>query len=179
MSEKKNRRDFLSVGATAVLGLSALGIGSGCASQSGPIETEDLGSLNRDKLDMLNGDADLRDRWVASAKDLATKLNQDDALRERFLTNTESVRLVRLYNDNEAAFEPMFGKVDGRTREGRMLKMVISAEMFDNVAGFDFSYEGVDYEDELCCGFVNGCCTLHFWDDDYYGNYSSCSHSSW
>jgi hypothetical protein len=178
MSKRKNRRDFLSVGATAVLGLSALGVGAGCVTQAEPIIPDDS-SLNQDKLDMLLGDPDLCERWVASARELANKLNQDDVLRERFLTNTESVRLVRLYNDHRGAFEPLFGKVDGRNREGRMLKMVVSAEMFDNVAGFDFAYEGVDYEDEVgCCSFLIGCCTLHFWNDNYYAA-NNCGHNSW
>jgi hypothetical protein len=163
------RRSFLTTGAVAI-GAAAVG-GAACSTtSSGTIATMATPSINAEKLQMFINDPALQKSWIAQVKDVAHQLATDATMREKFLTRTESVRLVKLYNDHESVLEPMIGKLDGRTLDGRMTKMVIAAEIFDNVAGFDFAYEGLEYQDDKCCSCLNGCCTAHTWGS-YYGKY--------
>jgi hypothetical protein len=165
------RRSFLKTGAVAI-GAAAVG-GAACsttATPQAPVATMAAPVINAEKLQMFINDPALQKTWLTQVKEVAQQLVADATLREKFLSRTESVRLVKLYNDNLSVIEPLMGKVDGRTPEGRMVKMVVAAEIFDNVAGFDFGYEGLEYQDDKCCSFMNGSCTAHYWGN-YYGNY--------
>lgn len=164
------RRSFLTTGAVAI-GAAAVG-GAACSTTATPTTVATMAApvINAEKLQMFLNDPALQKTWINGVKEAAHQLATDADLRERFLSRTESVRLVKLYNDNVSVIEPLIGHFDGRTVEGRMTKMVIAAEIFDNVAGFDFGYEGLEYQDDRCCSWLNGGCNVHYWGN-YYGNY--------
>jgi hypothetical protein len=163
------RRSFLKTGAVAI-GAAAVG-GAACSTTSPTtIATMAAPAINAEKLQMFLNDPALQKSWIAQVKDVAHQLATDAALREKFLSNTESVRLIKLYNDHQSVIEPLVGHFDGRSLEGRMAKMVIACEVFDNVAGPDFAYEGLEYQDDRCCSNYNGCCIVHGWGS-YYGKY--------
>jgi|WetSurMetagenome_2_1015567.scaffolds.fasta_scaffold314697_2 hypothetical protein len=169
---KKNvgRRSFLRTGAVAI-GAAAVG-GAACTTTSPSTSPIAMAApvINAEKLQMFLNDPALQKSWLAQVKDVAHQLATDAALREKFLSNTESVRLIKIFNDHQSVLEPLVGTYDGRTLEGRMAKMVIAAEVFDNVSGPDFAYEGLEYQDDKCCSNYNGCCIVHSWGS-YYGKY--------
>ncbi|MFH0901481.1 MAG: hypothetical protein V2A73_12710 [Pseudomonadota bacterium] len=163
-----DRRNFLKVGATAVLGLGAVGVGAGCLNALDAPPTGE-GVLNEERIGALEADPELRSTWRGEVKDLADAMMNDAGMREKFITRTNSVQLVRLYNDHLDILEPLLGQVDGSQLEGRLFKMIASSELFDGVEGFDlaYTYGGEDYEDQACSRFMAGCCTTHFWDNRY------------
>jgi hypothetical protein len=78
-------------------------------------------------------------QYLKLVDQVAQKLVADPALASTILSSVDGVMLVNLFNMNRETLEPLVGRLDGRTREGRIRKILHASEFFREVAGFDRS----------------------------------------
>jgi hypothetical protein len=138
--------------------------------------------LEAEKFQRLS-DPRTRDEYLKAVSQVVQYLSTDAYARAAFLESADAATLTLLYNANAARLEPLLGKIDGRTREGRLAKVVHAAELFAGASGTDRSHfttgeggnrtqdmaELVDSSSSSSCsgcdvgGLLLGCCIIHFW----------------
>lgn len=138
--------------------------------------------LEAEKFNRLS-DPRTRNEYLKSVSQVVHYLSTDSYARAAFLESADAATLTLLYNANASRLEPVLGKIDGRTREGRLAKIVHAAELFAGASGTDRSHFNVGdragsgmTEAELASsssssscsgcdvgGTLLGCCIIHFW----------------
>lgn len=124
-----------------------------------------------------------RNEYLKAVSQVVQYLSTDAYARAAFLESADAATLTLLYNANASRLEPLFGKIDGRTREGRLAKIVHAAELFAGASGTDrshFSTGDATNSPQLAAelessssssscsgcdvgGTLLGCCIIHFW----------------
>ncbi|MEJ2694874.1 MAG: hypothetical protein P8166_18125 [Candidatus Thiodiazotropha sp.] len=151
--------------------------------------------LHQNKFKMLCEDERARKEYLAAVDEVADYLMEDTAALAEFLQNTDTVSMTLVYNENRDTLEPVIGRLDGRKKRDRVVKLLHAAEMFDNAPGRDQAMFGVGAEElELyssssssgssACSSCDaggssllGCCIIHFWGWTHSGSCSPCNDS--
>lgn len=136
--------------------------------------------LDTQKYDYLRTDVKAQQEYLQAAKEVRDYLLRDAEARAAFLSSCDPVLLTLLYNENRTAVESLVGANDGRTREGRLMKIIHAAELFKGASGTDSAAFGRNAEElqiyasssssssSSCSGCdvggsLLGCCIIHFW----------------
>jgi hypothetical protein len=140
--------------------------------------------LQTEKFNKLANDSRTRTEYLKSVTEVTRYLAKDAYARAAFLESADASLLTMLYNANRKTLEPVLGKLDGRTLEGRLSKIVHGAELFVGASGTDRShYHTFEGEDAVMVmssdssssssggscsgcdvgGTLLGCCIIHFW----------------
>jgi len=188
--KKTSRRDFVKkVGAAAAAGAVMASMPkTASAAMTGP-------ALNAKKLQELKNNQQTLKQFKQSVDAVVQNMVRDREFASMIMENADSVQLVNLYNSNRNTLDGLVGKIDGRTRVGKYCKVVVAAELFDNVSGLDevkfvAGSEEVSYggngavplgSSSTCSGCdpddtaILGCCIVHFWGWTCTGSCTSCS----
>jgi hypothetical protein len=149
--------------------------------------------LSANKFDYLRNDARARTEYLQAVREVKDYLLSDPAARAAFLESCDPMMLTMLYNANRATLEPVVGAHDGRTKDGRLMKIIHAAELFEGASGTDNAGLGTTGEElqiyasssssssssSSCSGCdiggtLLGCCIIHFWGWTSGGSCSPC-----
>jgi len=135
------------------------------------------------KLKLLSTDPKCLKQYLDMVDEVVQSMLKDPKVAAQVLGHIDSVLLVNLFDANRREIEPVIGKVNGRSVEGRYRKIIHATELIEDVSGFDSS--GLLHGAEEIGGFQNisvssssssscsgcdaggssflGCCIIHFW----------------
>jgi hypothetical protein len=179
-----NRRDFLKTGATAVVGIGAVGaagFAAGCVTETETAVASELTAtkfaLNEAKYRQLSSFPEVHREFVAALDEVADGLVSDPAAYASFMESSDAVASLRVWDANAAFLTELVGETDGNTKRGRLKRILTVSEMYDGAGsldpGFlDAPYRTSDLEESSSssgggCATngspTNGCCVIHTW----------------
>lgn len=132
----------------------------------------DLHPVRHEQLDFLIANPETKLEFTKALRDVANYLAQDVEARAQFLEGADAVTLRNLFRGNADDFSPLIGDIDSTTLEGRLLEMLVAAELTEGAAGTDRAAligEGAVLDSSSSCSGCNpggsllGCCIIHFW----------------
>lgn len=175
-----NRRDFLKKGATAVLGVGAVGtlssgLAAGCATEPGAGGAVELGAtpfaLNEAKYRQIASFPEVRREFVAALDEVVDGLLADPSAYASFMETSDAVGSLRTWSSNTAVLTELIGETDDTTKRGRLKRILAVSELYDGAASLN---EPGFLDSELSSGSsggdcatngstTNGCCVIHTW----------------
>ncbi len=176
-----NRRDFLKKGATAALGIGAVGtlsggLAAGCVTDAATgTAAGALGTsfaLNEAKYRQLTSFAEVQKEFAAALDEVVDGLLSDPDAFMSFMESTDAVGSLKVFEANSALLTELVGPTDPTTKRGRLKRILAVSEMYDGAAnldnpGFLDSLESSSSSSSGGCATngspTNGCCVIHTW----------------
>lgn len=185
----QSRRSFLTKGgvvaAAGAIGITGVPAGAAAAPKIG---------LNVNRMEQLRHSTKAAQEFAAATRKMAKSLMSEPDFAIKVLQNVDSMQLVRHYNEHRAEFEAILGKVDGRTTEGRYVKILTASELLTGVNSLDgvelaaasedlgVFGNGAGTVDSVSCSGCDamgasylGCCIIHFWGWTSTGSCTPCN----
>ncbi len=196
---KKGRRDVLKAIAAGTAAGALGGLkGESAQGATGWREQPEKFALNASKFKHIAENPKACMEYVTAVEEVVKAMVSDAKFGSAVLEGVDSVMLINLFNENRGVLEPVLGRMDGRTVEGRYRKILHASELFENVSGFDrVGYESGSEEaivfssgvqssatpassssSSSCApgGATNyGCCVFHYWGWICGGSCSPCA----
>jgi hypothetical protein len=182
----QSRRSFLKKGGVVA---AAGAVGLGASSKAEVAKT----TLNQNRMEQLRSSAKAAKEFAASTRQVARSMTQDPAFAIKLLQNVDSVQLLNHFNANRTELEAIVGRVDGRTTEGRYVKILTASELLsgaNNLDGMELATASEDLgafgaatpADSVSCSGCDamgasflGCCIIHFWGWSSTGSCTPCT----
>lgn len=180
---ESSRRDFLKKGATAALGVGALGtlsggLAAGCAVEmTGTAMSEAVTGLtfklNEPKLKQLRTFPEVLREFVEALDEVTAGLLSDPSAYATFIENSDAVGSLKVWDVNAQMLSQLVGPTDGETKRGRLRRILTVSELYDAAApaigpGFlDSERLSSSSSSSGSCATngsaTNGCCVIHTW----------------
>jgi hypothetical protein len=188
-----NRRDFLKKGATAVVGIGAVGaagFAAGCVADPEAATASELPNskfvLNEAKYRQLTAFPDVRQEFVSALDEVTDGLISDPAAYASFMESSDAVASLRVWDANAALLTQLVGETDGTTKRGRLKRLLTVSELYDGAGTFEpgfldsparsayleeSSSSSSSSSSSVSSGgdcatngsATNGCCVIHTW----------------
>lgn len=174
---ESNRRDFLKKGATAMLGVGAVGTLSaaacvtdpGTATTAGELEMAKF-ALNEAKYRQLVSFPDVRKEFLMALDEVAEGLMADPNAYASFMETSDAVGSLKVWAANEQLLKELVGETDGTLKQGRLKRILVVSELYDANASLEepgFLDAASSSSSGGGCATngsaTNGCCVIHTW----------------
>lgn len=176
-----NRRDFLKKGATAALGIGAVGtlsggLAAGCTTDAetaaAAASTGTKYALNEAKYRQLTSFPEVQQEFSAALDEVVDGLLSDPDAYASFMESTDALGNLKVFEANSELLTALVGETESTTKRGRLKRILAVSEMYDGAA----SLENPGFLDSLASSSssssggcatngspTNGCCVIHTW----------------